>query len=120
MGAFGAGSLLGFLVALLVAGVILSFSARLVGIERASLGRAIVAIVGGGILGAIVSGLFLLLPGPLSVLALLAFVLTYIWVIKVVFETDWVKATMAWLMAMVVELIVTGIFVLLGVVTLAL
>jgi len=115
-------ALFGFLLALFIAGLILAFSAKLVGIKNASIVGAMVAIVGGGILGMIVGGavaLVFAVAGPLGVLlGWLAFVVTYVWVIKVVFHTDWVRAFFAWLMAIVVELVIAGILGLVGVATL--
>jgi len=119
---FGALPLLGFLLALFIAGLVLTFSAKIVGIRDASIVGAMVAIVGGGILGAIVGGivgLVFAVPGPLGLsLGWFAFVITYVWVIKVVFHTDWFRAFLAWLIAIVVELIIAGILGLMGVATL--
>lgn len=80
-----------------------------------------VAIVGGGILGAIVGGTVALvfsIVGPMGImLGWLAFMITYIWVIKVVFHTDWLRAFMAWLIAIVVEMFIAGLLALAGAVT---
>ncbi|WP_297513149.1 hypothetical protein [Thermococcus sp.] len=112
-------ALFGFLFALFVAGLILAFSAKLVGIKDASIVGAMVAIVGGGILGAIVGGIVALvfsIAGPMGIaLGWLAFVVTYVWVIKVVFHTDWLRAFLAWLIAIVVELIMAGLLSVAGV-----
>lgn len=117
----GAASLLGFLFALFVAGLVLAFSAKLVGIKDTSIVGAMVAIVGGGILGAIVGGTVALvfsIVGPMGImLGWLAFMITYIWVIKVVFHTDWLRAFMAWLIAIVVEMFIAGLLALAGAVT---
>ncbi|NJE55581.1 hypothetical protein E3E28_10210 [Thermococcus sp. 21S9] len=115
-------ALFGFLFALFIAGLILAFSAKLVGIRDASIVGAMVAIVGGGILGAIVGGIVALvfsIAGPMGVaLGWLAFMITYIWVIKVVFHTDWLRAFLAWLIAIVVEILIAGILSIAGIATL--
>jgi hypothetical protein len=102
------------LTALFIAALILAFSAKLVGIKHASIGGAMLAIFGGGLLGIIVAGIttVVLLPiAPLNVpIAILAFFLTYIWTIKVVFRTSWVKAFLAWLMAVIIEWFVLLLF----------
>lgn len=40
-------------------------------------------------------------------------IIAYIWVIKVVFDTDWLRATLAFLMAIIIEVIVLWLFKLL-------
>ena len=119
---FGVATLIGFLFALFIAGLVLAFSAKLVGIKDASVIGAMVAIVGGGLLGLIVGGIVSLVfsvMGPFGLsLGWLAFIVTYVWVIKVVFHTDWIRAFLAWLIAIVVELIIAGILGLMGIATL--
>jgi len=116
-------ALLGALFALFIAGLILALSAKLVGIENASVLGAIVAIVGGGILGGIVGAIVALLffwITPLNaVLAGLAFVITYVWVIKAVFNTSWLRAFVAWIIAMIIEGLIIGLLGALGVATMA-
>jgi hypothetical protein len=114
-------ALFGLFIALLVAGIILALSAKLVGIKDASIVGAMVAVIGGGILGAIVGtvvGLVFSIAGPLGpLLGWLAFVVTYVWVIKVVFHTDWLRAFLAWLIAIVVEVLVTALLSVAGIAT---
>lgn len=104
---------------LFIAGLVLAFSAKLVGIKDVSILGAIVAIIGGGILGAIAGGIVALvfaMAGPMgTALGWLAFVVTYVWVIKVVFHTSWIRAFFAWVLAIIVEVAVLIVLGVLGV-----
>ncbi len=74
-----------------------------------------VAILGGGILAAIVGALTALVFPPLA--PLLAF-LANLWAIKVVFDTGWLKAFLAWILAAIIAGIILGILAALGLFTL--
>ncbi len=96
------------LIALVIAGVFLMLGAKFAGIEGANLGKSMIAVVGGGILA--------LLTGWIPVIGWVLGIVAYIWAIKTVFDTDWGKAAIAWLMTIVVEIIVMFAFmVLLGI-----
>ncbi|WP_297498651.1 hypothetical protein [Thermococcus sp.] len=114
--------LLWLLVGLFIAGLVLAFSAKLVGIENASVIGAIVAIIGGAVLGGIVAGvvavLFAWMTPANMPLAWLAFLITYVWVIKAVFHTSWIKAFIAWIIAMVIEVIIAFLLSAIGLVVL--
>jgi len=88
--------LFSFLVSLLVGTLLLYLGAVLVGIERASLGKAAVAVLGGGILSIVT--VLLLFMTPLSFLGPILGIFVSIWVVKEVFETSWLKAFLALLM----------------------
>ncbi|MBP1912193.1 hypothetical protein [Thermococcus stetteri] len=110
--AIGMAGLIALLIALVIAGFVLYIGAELAGIKKASLGKSIVAVVGGGIL----AGILFIIP----VLGWILGIIAYIWVIKVVFDTDWLRATLAFLIAIVVEFIVLWLFrLLLGISLLA-
>ncbi len=111
----GVVGILAFLVALFIAAIFLWLAGKLIGIEKASIGRSMVAILGGGILAAIVGALTALVFPPLA--PLLAF-LANLWAIKVVFDTGWLKAFLAWLLAAIIAGIVMGILAFLGLFTL--
>ncbi|ASJ11345.1 hypothetical protein A3L12_06985 [Thermococcus sp. P6] len=100
---------------LFVAALFLWAAAKLIGIRDASIGKAMVGILGGGLLAFLVLIIVGFILRPLGVIASL---ITYIWVIKVVFNTDWFRAFMAWLVAGVIEGLVVLITVILGFVTL--
>ncbi|WP_297509745.1 hypothetical protein [Thermococcus sp.] len=51
-------------------------------------------------------------------LAGLAFQITYVWVIKAVFHTNWLRAFIAWLLAMVIEVIILFLLSAVGLVAL--
>ncbi|WP_456444047.1 hypothetical protein [Thermococcus sp.] len=104
-----------FLVALFIAAIFLWLAGKLIGIEKASIGRSMVAILGGGILAAIVMALTALVLAPLA--PFLGF-LANLWVVKVVFDTGWIKAFLAWLLAAIIAGIVMGILAFLGLFTL--
>ena len=106
--AMGFMAVIAILIALVIAGFFLMLGAKLAGIEDVTLGKSMIAVVGGGILA--------LLIGWIPIIGWILGILVYIWVIKTVFNTDWGKATIAWLMTIVVETIVMFAFmVLLGI-----
>ncbi|WP_297093418.1 hypothetical protein [Thermococcus sp.] len=113
--AMGTAMILGFLLALFIAALFLWMAAKLIGIQNASIGRAMIAILGGGILAAIVGAVVGAVLGPLGPIA--AFI-TNIWVIKAVFDTGWLRAFLAWVLAAVIAGLVMGILALLGIFTL--
>lgn len=98
IGAIGALGILAVLVALFIAGFVLYLGAKLVGIENATIGKAIIAVVGGGILAGIL--------GIIPILGWILGIIAYIWVIKVVFDTSWIRAFLAWIMSFVVALVI--------------
>ncbi|WP_456367256.1 hypothetical protein [Thermococcus sp.] len=97
LGALGLLGVLVFLVALFIAAIFLYLGAKLVGIEEATFGRSVIAVLGGGILA--------LLLAVVPVIGKLLSVIGYIWVIKVVFNTSWLRAFLAWIMTMVVTIV---------------
>ena len=97
VGAIGALGALVFLIALFIAGLFLYFGAKLVGIENATIGKSMIAVLGGGILGAILS--------VVPVIGWLLGIIGFIWVIKAVFNTSWLRAFLAWIMTIVVVVI---------------
>ena len=113
--ALGAIGILAFLLGLFIAAIFLWLAGKMIGIEKASIGRSMIAILGGGILGGIVGALTAAVFPPLA--PLLAF-LANLWVIKTVFDTGWLKAFLAWILASVVAAIVVAIFAALGLFTL--
>ncbi|AEC52646.1 hypothetical protein PNA2_1731 [Pyrococcus sp. NA2] len=98
----GALFFLAILIALVIAGLFMYVAAKLVGIEKASLGRSILVVLLGGILQAIVTIALSFLPGINILLGIIA----YVAVIKSLFETGWLKAFLAWIMVFVLELII--------------
>ncbi|MDK2853714.1 MAG: hypothetical protein PWQ92_608 [Thermococcaceae archaeon] len=104
MAAMGFAAVLIILLALIIAGLFLMIGAKFAGIEDATLGKSMIAVVGGGILA--------LLIGWIPVIGWILGIIAYIWVIKTVFNTDWIKAAIAWLMTIVVEMLVVFIFAL--------
>ncbi|ACS90300.1 MAG TPA: DUF3810 domain-containing protein [Thermococcaceae archaeon] len=106
--AMGFMAVLVILIALIIAGFFLMIGAKFAGIEDVTLGKSMIAVVGGGILA--------LLIGWIPAIGWILGIIAYIWVIKTVFNTDWGKAAIAWLMTIVVEIIVMFAFmVLLGI-----
>ena len=110
----GAAAILGFLLALFIAALFLWMAAKLIGIKNASIGKAMIAILGGGILGALISAIVGAIFQPLG--PILGF-LANLWVIKAVFDTGWLRAFLAWILSAVIAAIVMGILILLGVFT---
>ncbi len=108
----GAGFGAVFIIALFIAALFLALAAKMLGIEKAGVLRALLGIVGGGVFSGIVMIAFgVLLPhGGWLVGSILAF-LAYIWTIKVVFDTDWLRAFLALVLAVVIEVITIVILV---------
>lgn len=102
--AMGLMAVLVILIALVIAGFFLMLGAKFAGIEEATLGKSMIAVVGGGILA--------LLIGRIPVIGWILGIIAYVWVIKTVFNTDWIKATIAWLMTIIVEILVVLVFAL--------
>jgi len=109
-----AAAILGFLLALFIAALFLWMAGKLIGIKNASIGKAMIAILGGGILGALISAIVGAIFRPIG--PVLGF-LVNLWVIKAVFDTDWLRAFLAWILSAVIAAIVMGILILLGVFT---
>ncbi len=86
------------LIALLVAAYFMKLGAKTAGIENPTLGKSLIAILGGGILAGIVAGILFFLPGINIVIAFII----YIWIIKAVFSTSWGKAFLAWLISIII------------------
>ncbi|WP_048149961.1 hypothetical protein [Palaeococcus ferrophilus] len=113
--ALGGMAIVAMLVALVIAGFFLYIGAKWAGIENATLGKAMIAVLGGGILSAIITGIFAFIP-VLRLIGWIVGIVVYIWVIKAVFNTDWGKAAIAWLLTIIVEFVVMIILgVLIGV-----
>jgi len=102
--AMGFMAVIAILIALVIAGFFLMLGAKFAGIEGANLGKSMIAVVGGGILA--------LLTGWMPVIGWILGIIAYIWVIKTVFNTEWIKATIAWLMTIIVEILVVFVFAL--------
>ncbi|WP_297067508.1 hypothetical protein [Thermococcus sp.] len=107
MNAFGGLTLLGLsvgatvfvgLIALLVAAYFMKLGAKAAGIENPTLGRSLIAILGGGILAGIIAEILFFLPGINIIIAFIV----YIWVIKAVFDTGWGRAFLAWLISIII------------------
>ncbi|NJE02703.1 hypothetical protein [Thermococcus sp. MV11] len=112
--AIGTAGIFAFLFSLFIAAIFLSLAGKLIGIEKASIGRAMIAILGGGIVGGIVAVVTAAIFPPLA--PLLAF-LANMWVIKTVFDTGWLKAFLAWLLSFIIAGLVFGVLALLGLFT---
>ncbi|ASJ02820.1 hypothetical protein A3L09_05895 [Thermococcus profundus] len=108
VGAIGALGLLAIFIALFIAGFFLYLGAKLVGIEKATIGKSVVAVVGGGILAMVI--------GIIPVLGWILAPIAYIWVVKTVFDTGWLRAFLAVIMTIVVEIMIAfALFVLMGI-----
>ena len=112
--ALGAAGVFALLLGLFIAAVFLWLAGKVIGIEKASIGRSMIAILGGGIIGGIVAFIVGAIFPPLA--PLLAF-LTNLWVIKTVFDTSWLKAFLAWILASVIAAVVVLVLAALGLFT---
>jgi hypothetical protein len=108
----GAGILLFFIIGLLITAFFLWIGVKLAGITGASFGKAVIAAVLSVIATIILSIILSLLPFIGGFLGLLLGILVSIYIIKVVFDTSWGKALVAWILyivAMVITILITGV-----------
>lgn len=101
-GALGAMAIFMFLIMIVVDTVFLWFGAKFARIEDATFGKAFIAALGGLIISAILGRLIPVIGGLLGLIA-------FLWVVKTVFNTDWGKAVIAWLFAIVIAIVVVVI-----------
>ncbi|MBO8174005.1 MAG: hypothetical protein H0Z18_01965 [Thermococcus sp.] len=97
-GALGAMAIVVFLVMIAIDSVFLWLGAKFAKIEDASFGKAFIATLGGFIVSAIVGAIIPYIGGLLGLIA-------FLWIVKTVFNTDWGKAIIAWLFAIVIAII---------------
>ncbi|ADT84735.1 hypothetical protein [Thermococcus barophilus] len=97
-GALGAMAVVMFLVIIAVDSVFLWLGAKFAKIEDASFGKAFIATLGGLIVSAILGSIVPVIGGLLGLIA-------FLWIVKTVFNTDWGKAVIAWLFAIVIAII---------------
>jgi len=96
--AFGSHTLLSVAFAVLISGIFMWIGARLAGIQRATLGRAIFAAISGTVIVWIVGGLFATaLPLGGSILGFLLILLLVLLATRVIFDTSFGKALLAWI-----------------------
>ncbi|WP_048058160.1 hypothetical protein [Pyrococcus yayanosii] len=94
-----------FLVALFIAGLFMYLGAKLAGIEKASIGKGMLAVLAGSILGVIVGFIFGMIPILGMILGPLMAFIAYVWVVKAIFSTGWLKAFIATILAIVIEIV---------------
>ena len=87
-----------FLIAVVIDSVFLWLGAKFAKIEDASFGKAFIAALGGLIVSAVIGAT---IPHIGRLLGLIAF----LWIVKTVFNTDWGKAIIAWLFAIVIAIL---------------
>ena len=93
-GAFGAMAVVMFLIMIAVDAVFLWFGAKFAKIEDATFGKAFIAA-----LAAILGRLIPFIGGLIGLIA-------FLWIIKTVFNTDWGKAVITWLFAIVIAIVI--------------
>ena len=113
--ALGVAGVLAFLLGLFIGALFLALAGKLVGIEKATVGRSMIAILGGGIIAGIVAVIVASFFPPLA--SILAFIAN-VWVIKTVFDTDWLRALLAWILSAVIAAVIIIILAALGLFTL--
>lgn len=105
--AFGSGTLLSLAFAVLISGIFMWIGARLAGIQRATLGRAILAAISGTAIVWIVGGLFATtLPLGGSILGFLLILLLVLLATRTIFDTSFGKALLAWIFFILAQIAV--------------
>ena len=105
--AFGSGTLLALAFAVLISGIFMWIGARLAGIQRATLGRAILAALSGTAIVWIAGGLFATtLPLGGSILGFLLVLLLVLLATRIIFDTSFGKALLAWIFFILAQIVV--------------
>lgn len=90
--------------------------AKIAGIENPTFGKAITAVIIGGIAVAVLSGVIALALPMLLPVGGIGGMLLYLWVVKTIFKTTWDKAFIAWIISTIIGVIVLiGVLLLLGI-----
>jgi hypothetical protein len=105
--AFGSGTLLSLVLAVLISGIFMWIGARLAGIQRATLGRAIFAAISGTAIVWLVGGLLATtLPLGGSILGFLVILLLVLVATRIIFDTSFGKALLAWIFFILAQAVV--------------
>lgn len=100
-----------FIISLLIAGAILLIGAKVARVENVTLGKSMLAVLAGSVLAAIILLILSIIPIIGRILGPILAIIAYVWVIKAIFNTTWGKAFIAWLMAVIVQIIVVVVIV---------
>ena len=93
------------LLGLLLFSIILSslplwFASKLLGLRKSGLIHAMAATIIGGLLASVVSAIVVFIV-PLPLLGIVLGFLSYLWVIRQVYDVEWGKAIMLWLVSVI-------------------
>jgi len=104
--------LLAFVTLWFVSGVIFYLALRWAGI-RASIPKAMLAILAGILLAYFVARALLLVPLIGILASPLGYVIAFMWVIKEMFETTWGKALLSLILVFVIQILIMAVFAIL-------
>ncbi len=107
------GLLLMFLLSWLAGGAVFYFALRWAGV-RATLFKAMIAVLAGMVVSFFVAKLLILVPVFGILLAPVGYFVSFAWVVKEMFETSWEKAFLSLVLVFVIQMVA---FVLLAIVT---
>ncbi len=92
------------LISIVLSGLPLWFASKLLGLKKSGLIHAVAATLVGGLLASIVSVIIVVIF-PIPFLAVTLGFLSYIWVIKEIYNVGWGRAIMLWLVSVITAII---------------
>lgn len=103
------GILVTFLLAWVLGGAVFYLALRWAGI-RASLFKAMLAVLAGTVVAFFVAKFLVLVPVVGILLAPLGYFIAFAWVVKEIFDTSWVKAVLSLILVFVVQIVAFVLF----------
>jgi len=108
----GAGSLIFFLLVLVLSAFFLWIGTKLAGIHHASMGKSLIVAVVSMVVLAVLNAVLSVVRFFGGILGFFLGILVTVFIIKVVFNTSWSKALLAWVLyivAVILAFAVTGV-----------
>lgn len=96
------------LISIILSSLPLWFASKILGLKRSNITHAIAATLIGGLLASIVSVIVITML-PIPFLAVTLGFLSYIWVVKEIYNVGWGRAIMLWLISVVAAIILISI-----------
>lgn len=97
-------------IALVISSIPMWVASKILGVRRSSIGRAVVATFGGGLISILVWSL----ATPIAPFNVVLALITYLWVLKVVYDVGWLASLLLFLVSILVVVILLAILALLA------
>jgi hypothetical protein len=95
-----------FFLAVLLGGLFMSIGARTAHVKNVTFGKAVLASFFAGFGGNLVAGIFIIIPFVGPVVAFFTNIITQVYIIKAIFDTETGKAFLTWLFNLIAQVIV--------------